>query len=203
MLEKGERRRQQIINTAKEMFIELGFQSTHIGQICEKLNIARGTVYQYFRNKKEILYALIDSVANNVKNILDEESIRGYIAALTERDDIRDIVRKRLSASIQAVLNEPIIIKLLYKDIPGVESEVVSHLDTVLDVVKGIIANEVKILKEHGFFRKDMDPAITASFLLGGIIHIVYEYDKAGKDVLKPEVLDAMVKNYLRGVLED
>ena len=51
---KGERRKQQIIDAAKEMFIEKGFQSTHIGQVCEKLNIARGTVYQYFSNKKEM-----------------------------------------------------------------------------------------------------------------------------------------------------
>lgn len=39
---KGQKRKQQIIDTAKEMFIQNGFQSTHIGQVCEKLNIARG-----------------------------------------------------------------------------------------------------------------------------------------------------------------
>ena len=35
---KGERRKQQIIDTAKQMFINKGFQSTHIGQVCEELN---------------------------------------------------------------------------------------------------------------------------------------------------------------------
>ena len=59
---KGQKRKQQIIDTAKEMFIQNGFQSTHIGQVCEKLNIARGTVYQYFGNKREILYAILESV---------------------------------------------------------------------------------------------------------------------------------------------
>ena len=68
---KGERRKQQIIDTAKEMFIEKGFQSTHIGQVCEKLNIARGTVYQYFSNKKEILYVLLESV----KELLWEKNV--------------------------------------------------------------------------------------------------------------------------------
>ena len=50
---KGQKRRQQIVDTAKQMFIEQGFQSTHIGQVCEELNIARGTVYQYFGNKNQ------------------------------------------------------------------------------------------------------------------------------------------------------
>ena len=72
---KGERRKQQIINTAKEMFIEKGFQSTHIGQVCEKLNIARGTVYQYFSNKKDILYALLDAVVEKIEDIFDLDEV--------------------------------------------------------------------------------------------------------------------------------
>ena len=200
MPEKGERRRLQIINTAKEMFIEQGFQSTHIGQICDKLDIARGTVYQYFSNKKEIIFALVDSVAENVKEILDKKSILGFIET-SANEDIRNVIRQRITASIEAVLSEPIIIKLLYKDIPGIETEIIAHVDKVLDAVKHVIADEVQMLKEHGFFRQNIDPFITASFLLGGIIHLVYEYDKEKKDVLNHDVLDALVLNYLRGVL--
>ena len=70
---KGERRKQQIVNTAKDMFIDKGYQSTHIGQVCEKLNIARGTVYQYFSNKKEIVFSILDDVVENIEDIFDLE----------------------------------------------------------------------------------------------------------------------------------
>ena len=73
---KGERRKQQIIDTAKKMFIEKGFQSTHIGQVCDELNIARGTVYQYFSNKKEILYAILDSVVEDIEDTLDPDDLQ-------------------------------------------------------------------------------------------------------------------------------
>ena len=76
---KGERRKQQIISTAKEMFMDKGFQSTHIGQVCDKLNIARGTVYQYFSNKKEILYNLLDTVIEEIAEIFDVEDLRDFI----------------------------------------------------------------------------------------------------------------------------
>ena len=79
MLTKGHRRKQQIIDTAKDMFIDYGFQSTHIGKVCEELNIARGTVYQYFGNKREILYAILESVEEAIDDILDRDDLNDFL----------------------------------------------------------------------------------------------------------------------------
>ncbi len=76
---KGQKRKQQIIDTAKVMFIENGFQSTHIGQVCEKLNIARGTVYQYFGNKREILYAVLEQIEEKIDDIMDPDDLRDFL----------------------------------------------------------------------------------------------------------------------------
>ena len=75
---KGERRKQQIIDTAKKMFIGKGFQSTHIGQVCEELNIARGTVYQYFSNKKDE----IEGILHQLKAILSDIFVLSSISAV-------------------------------------------------------------------------------------------------------------------------
>ena len=42
---KGQKRKQQIIEVAKSMFIEKGFQSTHIGQVCDELKITIMVLY--------------------------------------------------------------------------------------------------------------------------------------------------------------
>ena len=197
---KGERRKQQIIDTAKEMFIEKGFQSTHIGQVCEKLDIARGTVYQYFSNKKEILYSLVDSVIEQVKDVLDQDDLREYLNKKPEQAEVVELITKRISSSIKMMLSEPIVIKLIYKDILGIDNEVIDHVNRSIEIIRDIIAEEVTELKGRGFFRDDIDPIITASMLVGGIMLIVYEYDKIGDDVLKTEVIDSIARNYLNGV---
>lgn len=199
---KGERRKQQIIDTAKEMFIEKGFQSTHIGQVCEKLNIARGTVYQYFSNKKEILYALMDSVIEKIEDVLDTDDLQEFLSANPPQDKIVVFIKNRISQSISMILSEPIVIKLIFKDIVGIDVEVVERVNRSVDSIKNVIAAEIGALKNQGIFRDTLDHNITASMLVGGIMLIVYEYEKHGKDVMNQEVITAIVENYLSGSIK-
>ena len=59
-----EERRQEIINTARAMFTENGFDETQMADISKKMNVAAGTVYHYFKSKTELLYAVIDELAD-------------------------------------------------------------------------------------------------------------------------------------------
>ncbi|MCL2155403.1 MAG: TetR/AcrR family transcriptional regulator, partial [Leptospirales bacterium] len=97
---KGEKRRQQIIETAKNMFITKGFQSTHIGQVCDELDIARGTVYQYFSNKKEILYGILDNVVETVEEILDPDDLKEFLKMKPDHSTMIKFVDDRLSSCI-------------------------------------------------------------------------------------------------------
>ncbi len=199
---KGERRKQQIIDTAKEMFIDKGFQSTHIGQVCEKLNIARGTVYQYFSNKKEILYALMDSVIEKIEDVLDQDDLHEFLSGSPDRDSIITFIKNRIYQSIAMILSEPIVIKLIFKDIVGIDQEVVDRVNRSVESIKNVIAEEIAELKKQGIFKENIHPRITSSMLVGGIMLIVYEYDKSGRDVMDQEVITAIVENYLTGSLK-
>jgi len=199
---KGERRKQQIIDTAKEMFIDKGFQSTHIGQVCEKLNIARGTVYQYFSNKKEILYALLDSVVEKIEDVLDQDDLKDFLNANPDLDPVITFITGRISSSIEMILSEPIVIKLIFKDIIGIDAEVVNRVNISVDSIKNIIAQEVGELQKRGIFKESLNKNITASMLVGGIMLIVYEYDKMNKDVLNDHVVLSIVDNYLNSAFK-
>jgi len=198
---KGERRKQQIINTAKDMFIEKGFQSTHIGQVCEKLNIARGTVYQYFSNKKEILYAILYSVIEKVEDTFDNDDLQDFFGSNPDTDTILTFINSRISGCISALVNEPIVIKLVFKEIVGIDTEVVDKVnESVLRIAK-IIGREIRAIKEKGIFKDNCDPDITASMIIGGVMMLVYEYDKKNLDVLDKTVIQSVADNYLNGVL--
>jgi len=199
---KGERRKLQIIETAKEMFIQNGFQSTHIGQVCEKLNIARGTVYQYFSNKKEILYAILDSVIDDIEDIFDQDDMKEYFKTSPDPKAMVKFINNRISKCISVLVNEPIVIRLIFRDISGIDTEVVDRVNSsVMSIVK-IIAKEVTEIKNLGVFKNNVDPDITASMIVGGVMMIVYEYDKKNLNVLDGSVVDSIANNYLNGVLK-
>jgi len=62
-----EERRQEIINTARLMFTENGFDKTQMADISKKMNVAAGTVYHYFKSKTDLLYAVIDELTDENK----------------------------------------------------------------------------------------------------------------------------------------
>jgi len=199
---KGQKRKQQIIETAKDMFIQHGFQSTHIGQVCEKLNIARGTVYQYFGNKREILYAVLEKVEEKIDDILDLDDLRDFYKTNPNPKAISKFITDRLSATIQTLIEEPVVIKLIYKDIVGIDEEVISRVNKFLEYISKITARDVEEIKKRGFYKKNINSEVTAFMLIGGVLFLVYEFFRKERNVLDKEVLEAIVSNYVSGVLK-
>ncbi len=199
---KGQKRKQQIIDTAKDMFIQNGFQSTHIGQVCEKLNIARGTVYQYFGNKREILYAILESVEEQIDDILDPDDLRDFLKTNPVQKNVLKYVSERITECVNAILSEPIVIKLVFKDIVGIDEEVIVRVSKFLEYITKVVTRDIDEIKKKGVYKKTTNPEITALMLIGAIMYVVYEYDRKKMNVLDREVVDSMVNNYLYGVLK-
>jgi AcrR family transcriptional regulator len=55
-------RKQHVIKIAHQLFIEKGFQSTSIQDILDYSGISKGTFYNYFSSKNELLIALFKSI---------------------------------------------------------------------------------------------------------------------------------------------
>lgn len=199
---KGEKRKQQIIDTAKEMFMTRGFQSTHIGQICENLDIARGTVYQYFSNKKEILYAILETVAESMADILDPDDLKDYLKMKPEREVLVKFIDNRISSCLAVISEEPIVIKLVYRDIIGVDDEVTEKVSIFLDNIIEIIAREITILRDNKIFQKEIEPYVASSMLVGAVMMIIYQYAKQKKSLLDKNLTKAMAIVYLHGVYD-
>ncbi len=53
-------RREQILDAATEVFAQRGFRTAGIQQVAEAAGIAKGTVYNYFDSKDDLLLALLD-----------------------------------------------------------------------------------------------------------------------------------------------
>ena len=58
---KARRTRAQLIDAATKLFAEQGFQATAVAQIAERANVSLGTFYQYFRNRDEVLAAMVSA----------------------------------------------------------------------------------------------------------------------------------------------
>src|ERR1700735_2463225 len=74
-----EQRRDELMNAARRLFLDLGVSATTIEQITSGAGVAKGTFYLYFASKDEILAALGERYAR--------EHLAAIEAALLEQPE--------------------------------------------------------------------------------------------------------------------
>lgn len=79
-----EEKRCDIALSAIELFCEKGIQHTSIDEIAKSAGVAKGTIYLYFKNKEEIVFAIWDIIAGRhrdafAKRLRDDMSAKEKI----------------------------------------------------------------------------------------------------------------------------
>src|SRR4051812_48960691 len=68
--------RQAILDAAREVFGELGYETATVRDIIRRTGLAAGTFYNYYRSKEEVFAALADDGAKRFNPIL--KALRGH-----------------------------------------------------------------------------------------------------------------------------
>jgi AcrR family transcriptional regulator len=85
--------REVIIEAARSLFVQHGYQHTSMRQIAKQLNYSHGAIYYHFKNKAELFYAMVDQDFLLLNEVLDsvlkkemhpEEKIRKILLRFIE-----------------------------------------------------------------------------------------------------------------------
>ena len=63
--------RQKLLEAAKEVFLQEGFQAAAISQIIKKANVGYGTAYVHFKGKEDLLIVLMENVMEQFYEIAE------------------------------------------------------------------------------------------------------------------------------------
>lgn len=90
--------RNRIIQTAKDLFAELGFDETNTNLIARRSGLSIGTVYAHFTNKWEIFHTILENFSSDVFAYL-KESVQNII---DNRDNLPDAIELLVLGLYQA-----------------------------------------------------------------------------------------------------
>ncbi len=65
-----------ILQEARTLFIEKGFQEVSMRNIAKEVNCTHGALYYHFKNKAELFYAIVEEDFSTLNNLL-EETVKG------------------------------------------------------------------------------------------------------------------------------
>lgn len=72
MASKGEKTRAEIVECARKLFYEHGYDATSFTQIVEASGLFRGNIYHYFKTKDDILQAVVASYLDDYSALLEQ-----------------------------------------------------------------------------------------------------------------------------------
>ncbi|MFC2133095.1 TetR/AcrR family transcriptional regulator [Bacteroidota bacterium] len=83
-------RKNQILDTAEDFFFKKGFAKTTIVDIINKIDIANGTFYHYFKSKDELLMSIINRELEETEKGLAEIVDNPELSAIDKFNNIYD-----------------------------------------------------------------------------------------------------------------
>src|SRR5205085_4991885 len=102
--------RQVILDAARELFVEEGFENVSMRRIAEKIEYSPTTIYLYFEDKLSLLYAICQETFTKLTKRLE--------AIAREADDPLETLRKGCRAYIEFGLKHPNHYKLTFMTLP-------------------------------------------------------------------------------------
>lgn len=82
----SEERRQEIIETAKKLFRDRGYNNTPVEAIIKEMGVAKGTFYYYFKSKEEVLEAIADYTLDQIVKMAEQVADDTSMNALTKME---------------------------------------------------------------------------------------------------------------------
>ncbi len=196
-------RRAQIIACARDVFAEQGFHRANIAHICQRARIARGTLYQYFDNKRDVLFAVVEEIAERVKQVVDT---RAPIAALdgtvvaTPPALIVAYCQKRLRALLDAVFEDEATLRLVLREARGLDGGVDRMVRRVDEAVLSALIRDLESARDLGLVACDA-PELTALFVLGGVEKMVLSQLENDEPIDLDRIVETAIHLQLFGML--
>jgi len=164
-------RQRQILQCAKQVFAERGFHAANVSHICAAAGIGRGTLYQYFRNKKAVFTALLRETLERVRALMERQSIARADFPPPESLDRALAIEwssRQMRAVLGAVFEDEATLRILLREAVGLDVDVERLLGEIDEVLIGIVERGLDAARAAGIVR-DLDTRVAATMIVGGV----------------------------------
>lgn len=155
---RSREKRVELMRAAARTFIEQGYANTTADEIAAAAGVSVGTFYNYFRNKRQILVAL---VLERLEDIFTP--LRLAQMDLT-RGNYRENIRVAVAAALSA--NDQTGLRRVWAELMSVEPELIPYQQRMRRYVQSQLEDRLVQAKEQGLTWPNLDVRVTALAIL-------------------------------------
>lgn len=179
-----------ILQTAAEMFLSFGFKSVTMDDIANKMGISKKTIYTHFSNKtilvEEATIGLFDCLSSQIDLICEKSS-----NPIQELYDIRSFIMDTLKDEKSSPIFQ------LQKYYPAIH---VKLLKRQFEVMKGCVTKNLSEGVQLGLYRKDIDINFIARVYFKGMTGIKDEETFSRDEFAMPYLIEKYIEYHIRGI---
>ncbi|MEE9495459.1 MAG: TetR/AcrR family transcriptional regulator [Desulfobacterales bacterium] len=163
-----ENTRVRIINSAKKLFAEQGYQKTTVVDISKQAGLSEAALYEYFQGKEDLLLTIPDLWVSELLKDLDEQ-LFGVQGAENK-------LRKYLWWYLRRVEQSPLDAKIVYLYLKTnanfLNTEVYANVKKLYSYLVDIFEDGLKT----GEMKSDLDSRIARDIFVGTMDHIIIRW---------------------------
>ncbi|TYO93932.1 TetR/AcrR family transcriptional regulator [Desulfallas thermosapovorans] len=154
--------RNQILNSAVQLFGTKGYHATSIQDICRLAGVSKGAIFHYFSNKIELLFeiheVIIDILLDKYNNVLDH-----FESSPTLK------LKQLVNISVELVVEYKPYIAVLFREYKNLQNDDHYFLITKAkrDQCESVVQEVIRQGVTSGEFRQDIELSIMAKLFFG------------------------------------
>ncbi|AIQ65189.1 TetR family transcriptional regulator [Paenibacillus stellifer] len=188
-----------ILKAAVEVFAEKGYAGAATSEIAQKAGVAEGTVFRYYKTKKDLLISIIGPTMGK---LLAPFIIRNFGSVLNSPyETYEDFLRAFIVNRLDFARNNFKLLKILVQEIPFHPSLREQFVENVMNTIVEKVSLQLERFKEKGQIADVPTSAairFSASAALGFIMtRLLFQPDKDWNDEEEVEILIRLIMHGL------
>lgn len=188
-----EKRTEQIVDSVAKLFLEYGIRGVTMDDIAHRLSISKKTLYEYFKDKKDLVEAVLESTRCTFSKAFEEYKSE-KLNAIDEVFHYFDMQKKMIRS------NRPAFIYDLKKYYPELYSK---YQNFKHKMMYDHVMSNLKRGIEEGFYRKDINPDIITRNNLMRIECMISSDFFTVDEFMSTELFEELFKYHLYGIASD
>lgn len=189
-------RRNLVLDAAEQLFAEKGFEGTTVAEIAERAELAKGSLYQLFGSKEELIAAAIRRKVDEVWAALDEILSRPVSPA--------EVIRAIIRVKLKTVWRSRHFARIFLHELRGFQWCMDSpqlnayrrDVETLERRIKEVFAEGQKT----GEFRSDIPPTYLFAAMAGFSNAAIHSWLQEGDELDLEAALNHAVELFFHGV---
>lgn len=177
----------QILAAAKACFIQLGYKATSVETISKFAGIGKGTIYNYFKTKEELLEAIVD---------VEKQNLILYADSLMQRSSMEEnTFLEYLKTSLHYVKNGDLFSKLAFEVQTNGTIEAINSLKSMQDTAFRKLKEMVQLYLEQKKF-DGYDSELTTFLMLELYSSLVFKWPEHHQPLTDEQIQELFIKLY-------